>query len=233
MMLVREYVGRGPVRFTQTGREHLDAALARGRGVILWAAEFIPQTLAGKRGLFEAGVHAHQVSSRHHGFRNTWFGNTFLNQPLIRAENRYLASRLVFEASKAGMLVRRLMRLLKSGSAVILTNNKYAGRSFVQMPFGAAGYTSMPTTPIALALKGKIPLLYVSATEREPLTHYDIRFSADLGADEITLGSSADDFGAMARIALKARDELLADLRKAPDQYLSWLPSVRPIVRES
>jgi lauroyl/myristoyl acyltransferase len=233
MMLVREYVGHGPVRFTLTGREHLDAALAQGRGVILWAAEFIPATLAGKRGLFEAGVPAYQVSSQYHGFRNTWFGNTFLNLPLVRAENRYLAGRLAFASDEAGMLIRRVMRLLKAGSAVILTNNNYAGRSFVQMPFGTAGYTSMATTPIALALLGKVPLLYMSTVEREPLAHYAIRFSADLAVDETGSGASSDDLAAIARIALRTRDELLADLRKAPDQYRNWLPHTRPIVTDS
>lgn len=230
MMLVREYVRPDPVRFTLTGREHLDAALAQGRGVILWAAEFIPAMLAGKRGLFEAGVPAYQVSSHYHGFRNTWFGNTFLNKPLVRAENRYLAGRLAFASDEAGMLIRRMMRLLRAGSAVILTNNNYAGRSFVQLPFGASGFISMPTTPIALALMGKVPLLYMSTVEREPLAHYAIRFSTELAGDETAAGASSDDFAAVARIALRARDELLTDLRAAPDQYRNWLPHARPVV---
>jgi lauroyl/myristoyl acyltransferase len=230
MMLVREYVGHGPVRFTYTGRDHLDAALALGRGVILWAAAFIPQTLAGKRGLFESGIHAHQVSALFHGFRDTRFGNAFLNKPLVRAENRYLAGRLVFESDEAGMLIRRIIRLLKSGAAVILTNNTYAGRSFIQMPFGARGYSSMATTPVALALMGKVPLLYMSTVEREPLAHYEIRFSGDLAGDEIAAGSAGDDLAATARIALRARDELLTDMRKAPDQYRNWLPHLRPVV---
>jgi lauroyl/myristoyl acyltransferase len=233
MMLVREYVGHGPVRFTYTGRDHLDAALALGRGAILWVAEFIPQTLAGKRGLFESGIRAHQVSALFHGFRNSRFGNVFLNQPLVRAENRYLAGRLVFESDEAGMLVRRMMRVLKSGECVIITNNLYAGRSFVQMPFGVRGFTNMATTPIVLALMSKVPLLYMSTVEREPLAHYEIRFSRDLAAEEIAAGAGSDDFAAIARIALGVRDELLTDLRKAPDQYRDWLPHARPIVRES
>jgi hypothetical protein len=101
------------------------------------------------------------------------------------------------------------------------------------MPFGTAGYTSMATTPIALALLGKVPLLYMSTVEREPLAHYAIRFSADLAVDETGSGASSDDLAAIARIALRTRDELLADLRKAPDQYRNWLPHTRPIVTDS
>jgi hypothetical protein len=234
MMLIREYVGDGPVRFTLTGREHLDAASALGRGAILWAGNFASQTLAGKRGLYEAGIHAHQVSSQHHGFCDTWFGNKFLNLHLVRAENRYLAGRLTFERDEAGMLIRRVMWLLKTGAFVIFTNNLFAGLSFVQMPFGAAGVISMATTPIALALRGQIPLLFMSTIEREPPAHYEIRISADLAAEDHSVGqagSAGQDFPAMARVALKTRDELLAAVRAAPDQCLSWPPCARPLVR--
>lgn len=236
MMMVREYVGGGTVQFTLKGREHLDAASALGQGVIIWAGQFTSQTLAGKRGLFEAGVHAYQVSSRYHGFQDTWFGNKVFNQPLVRAENQYLAGRLVFEREDTGMLIRRVMRLLSKGAAVILTNNLHAGRSFVQMPFGAEGFISMPTTPIALSLRGRIPLLFMSTIEREPLGHYEIHLSSNLAAEEQVVGqvgSASNDYRAMARVALKTRDELLAAVRKAPDQYLSWPPLARPIVRHS
>jgi hypothetical protein len=101
------------------------------------------------------------------------------------------------------------------------------------MPFGVRGFTNMATTPIVLALMSKVPLLYMSTVEREPLAHYEIRFSRDLAAEEIAAGAGSDDFAAIARIALGVRDELLTDLRKAPDQYRDWLPHARPIVRES
>ena len=35
---------------------------------------------------------------------------------------------------------------------------------------------------------------------------------------------------AIARIALRARDELHSDLREAPDQFLNWPPLARPVV---
>jgi lauroyl/myristoyl acyltransferase len=236
MMLVREYVGGGPVRYTLTGRQHLDAALARGRGVILWAGPFASQTLAGKRGLFEAGIHAYQVSSQHHGFWDTYtrFGDRYLNRLLVRAENRYLAGRLTFEKEDAGMLVRKIMRTLKSGAPVILTNNLYAGRSFVEMPFGKAGFISMPTTPIALALRGRVPLLSWSTIEREPLSRYEIRISPDLAAGESASGeaiAAAPDYPAMARVALRVQDELLSAAMEAPDQFLSWPSLARSVLR--
>jgi len=235
MMLVREYVGGGPVRFTLTGRQHLDGALARGRGVILWAAPFTSHTLAGKRGLFEAGIHAYQVSSRHHGFWDTYtrFGDRYLNRLLVRVENRYLAGRLTFDREDAGMLVRKIMRVLKTGAPVLLTMNLYAGRSFVEMPFGEAGFVSASTTPIALALRGRVPLLVLSTIERDPLRHYEIRISPDLAADDSAVGevsAAGHDYPAMARVALGARDELLAAVLEAPDQLLSWPPLARSVL---
>lgn len=235
MMLVREYVRRGPVRFTLTGREHLDAAAACGRGAILWASAFTAQTLAGKRGLFEAGIPAYQVSSRHHGFWDTYtrFGDRVLNRLLARAEDRYLAGRLAFERDDAGMLIRRVMRTLKTGAVVILTNNLYAGRSFVEMPFGRAGFISMPTTPIALALQGRVPLLPCATIERQPLSHYEIRIGPDLTADQAPVGGSgaaSKDRHAVARVALNAREALLASVLDVPDQYLSWPALARSVL---
>ncbi|HSR55757.1 MAG TPA: hypothetical protein VLN73_05925 [Alphaproteobacteria bacterium] len=231
MMVVRECVRPKGVRFTWQGWEHLEAARAAGDGAALWAGEFVFATLAGKRGLFEAGVPLHQISSRHHGFRHSRFGNAVLNRLQVAMEDRYLAGRLSFEGRDSGMLIRRAMRLLRSGGFVVFTNNVFGGRSFIQLPLGPAGAVSMSTTPIALALRQEVPLFFVTTIEKEPLAHYEIRVSEDLTAGERPVGEAgkreADD-AAVARIAAKARDELLAGLRAAPDQFLNWLPLARP-----
>jgi len=237
MAMIGEFVRGGPVRFSLTGREHLEAAAARGTGAILWASHFAAQTLPGKRGLFEAGFPAYQVSSLHHGFRHTWFSEKYLNPLLVRAENRYLAGRLTFVREEAGMLVRKVMRLLDSGAYVIFTNNLFAGHSFVEMPIGTAGFVSMSTTPIALALRAKVPLMCMSTIEREPLAQYEIRISEDLTAEKNAAAGQRQterhDYPTMARIAFRARDELLADVKKAPDQFLDWPSLAGPIIGPS
>ncbi len=235
MMVVREYVRAGPVRFSWTGREHLEAAQAAGGGAVIWAGDFVFQTLAGKRALHEGGFPVHQVSSSQHGFRHTRFGNACLNRLQVRAENRYLAGRLAFDGQETGMLIRKAMRILAAGGFVAFTNNVFAGRSFVQLPLGTSGSVSMATTPIQLALREGVPLFCVTVIEREPLRHYEIRVSEDLAATEGRAGRTRparSGSEAVACIAARARDELLACLREAPDQFLNWLPLGRPAVAD-
>ena len=60
LALFREAVGRGGGAVHRVvGRKHLDAALAAGRGAILWSAPCLHQSLNGKRALAEAGFRVH------------------------------------------------------------------------------------------------------------------------------------------------------------------------------
>ena len=78
------------------GQEHLDRALARGRGAILWVAPTVFQWLPGKRTMFEAGYRLHHLSSPEHGFSSrSRFGPHWLQSDPDPVENRYLAERVV------------------------------------------------------------------------------------------------------------------------------------------
>src|SRR5262245_36625452 len=55
------------------GQEHLEAALARGRGAILWEIPFGDPTL-GKIALRQRGFSLVQVRGPWHGGARTWFG---------------------------------------------------------------------------------------------------------------------------------------------------------------
>lgn len=236
MILVRELIGRARPQILLTGREHLEVAAASGRGAIMWTADFMPQSLIGKRGLCEAGFRVNQIASRYHGFRNTWFGNACLNRIQVRAENRYLAARLMFGMQEeTGTLLLDAVALLRKGAFVSFANNNFAGRSFIEMPLGPSGFVSMPTTPVALALRLGIPLFYVSTIECEPLMKYELRVTEILAADQRSRKpppAGQLDYDAIARITRKARDELLKDLRKAPYQFLNWPPLSRSVLLE-
>jgi hypothetical protein len=224
--LLQDCFGGPAPRVNLTGEEPLMAARARGQGTLIWASQFAFQTLAGKRGLCEAGIRAYQVSSDRHGFRNTRFGMRFLNRRLVQAENKYLAGRLVLAGREPGMVLRTVKRLLDAGETVIFTNNTYAGRSVVHMPLGPAGQICMSSTPLTLALQWQVPLFHMSTIEREPLIRYELRFSDDLASGLPAAAfepATETAYQNMAHIALKARDELLHDIAEAPDQYMSWV----------
>lgn len=224
--VLRETTRPGPVTFQIAGKNRLDDALEENRGAILWATPFMFQSLPGKRGLAEAGFKLHQVSSAQHGFSDTVFAERVLNPRTIAAENTHLESRLVFDGRDASMALRRAVRLLQTGETVIFTNNAFAGRHFVQLPFGSGAWISMSVTPIRLALRHKVPLLLVATAEREPFASYDIAISENMTAAMAEMNEDE----AVATIALRTRDWMLDMVRADPDQFLGFqtLP-IQPI----
>lgn len=211
-----------PVRpeFGISGAGSLDRSVAAGKGVILWSLQSAFQTVAGKRGLHEAGYRIHQVSSSVHGPCHTAFGKVITNRSAVMAENRYLASRLVFDTTEGSAVLRQAFRVLKDGGMVNFTNTTYSGRSFVEMPFGASGFVQMPLAPVALAVAQGIPLHVVSTVETAPFAAYQINVSDDLTA--CLDGARHRDHTALAPVFLAARDQLLEMVKAHPDQFLAW-----------
>ena len=88
--------------------------MRRGRGAIVWCDQFTAQTIIGKRALHEAGIEAHQVSVNSHGISESIFGLRFLNPPLVKVENRFLKSRIVFDRDDAYQVTIRMQKILKA-----------------------------------------------------------------------------------------------------------------------
>jgi hypothetical protein len=115
------------------GLEHLGAALARGRGTILWVMPLAFSSLVAKRALFEAGVPVHHVTRVAHGFSPTWVGQRLLNPLRNRVEAAYLAERILLPL--IGMppaAMRRVVELLGQNRVVSLTLGK-AGAQVVEV----------------------------------------------------------------------------------------------------
>lgn len=61
-------------RFQITGREHLDDALAEGRGAVIWVAHFAFASLFTKMALSDAGYKVSHISRPEHGVSKSRFG---------------------------------------------------------------------------------------------------------------------------------------------------------------
>ena len=83
IQLLREYRHGGwrPV-IRLTGRENIEAGLARRHGVVLWISEFVFSSLVTKIVLHQAGFSVSHLSRPEHGTSATRFGMRFLN-PII------------------------------------------------------------------------------------------------------------------------------------------------------
>jgi lauroyl/myristoyl acyltransferase len=125
---MRSYTARGwHPRIDLVGREHLEAALARGRGAILWVAPFVFSSLVTKMALHEAGFAVSHLSRVGHGYSRSRFGTRVLNPVRTRIEDPYLAERVVIGADGS-----------VSGPLKHLTQRLNANR-IVSITVGAAG----------------------------------------------------------------------------------------------
>jgi lauroyl/myristoyl acyltransferase len=103
------------------GHEHIDAALANGRGAVLWDSHFYFASLITKMALHRAGYRLHHLSDPTHGFSDTRFGIRVLNPVRTSVECRYLGSRVVLGTDGPRGALRQLLGRLKENGLVSVT----------------------------------------------------------------------------------------------------------------
>ena len=109
-------------RITVRGREHIDRALAEGRGVLLFTAhlgnwELLGRTLAG------LGYRLHPIVQNQ--------ANSGFNNELDRLRRQGGMQPI----ARGGTAVREVLRALKGGDCVIIVADQYAGRDGLVVPF--------------------------------------------------------------------------------------------------
>lgn len=207
------------------GLDGLEEALKRGRGAILWCDQFTTQTIIGKRALHEAGVEAHQVSVRFHGISETTFGLRFLNPPMVRIENRFLKSRVVFDRSDAYQVTMRMQKILRENGVVLMTNNIHAGSTFAEVALGENGWTHLASAPANFAARGGAALFAMSTFETVPFRQYRAVISPELlptAARPASIANGAKNIELQAHYILLKRDRLFEALKLHPEQMMVW-----------
>jgi hypothetical protein len=219
------------------GLEALQQALRNGRGAIIWCDQFTAQTIMGKRALHEAGVDTHQVSAQYHGFSPSKFGLRVINPPLVKVENRFLKSRIVFERTDAYQVTTRIQKVLKANGVVLMTNTVYAGSAFAEAAMGERGWTHVASAPANFAARAGAALFHMATIETAPFRQYRAMVS-ELSASPEASTSPARDATAknlvvQAGFILSKRDHMLETLKLCPEQMMAWSSAVRLTERPS
>jgi len=198
------------------GRDRLEAGLEAGAGVILWFDNFIHHSVVGKLPFAEAGFVSWQLSSADHGFSRSTLGRRLLNPIQHSVESGLVAKRIVFDGTTALAATREVKSLLAGNRIVRITNNAFIGRRFVRVPFGAAAWLSVATTPLNLARSTGAALLPVSVVEKVPFDRYDVAIGAPVvvgtGSKSIALRSAALDYARYLEPLVRAH----------PEQWITW-----------
>ena len=105
------------------GKEHIERALAAGKGAILWIAPMASKDLITKMALHQAGYRVSHLSRFDHGFSTSLWGGRVFNPLWTRIEERYLIERLVMSPSKQVTPLRLLVKRLRANRVVSVTAN--------------------------------------------------------------------------------------------------------------
>ena len=147
------------------GTDHIEAALARGHGAVLWVAPFVFSDLVTKKGLFDAGYRVSHLSRPSHNISDTRFGMAVLNPVWTRIERRYLAERVVIRRDNPSSALATLRDRLRENRLVSITVGDQARRTEAADLLN--GRLQIATGPLHLAATMDASLLPVFTVERE------------------------------------------------------------------
>ncbi|MEM7172312.1 MAG: hypothetical protein AAF530_19250 [Pseudomonadota bacterium] len=202
------------------GEEHLKAALAEGRGAVIWDSTFTQNSLTTKMGLFQAGYAMLHLSRPDHGLKSG-FARKYLNPIKIAGECKFLGERVVIQDDQPGPAMRRLAAGLRENQVVSITVINLARKVLAVRCL--QGEIDLAMGPAALAIREGAKLLpvftlqtginSVRITIEPPLPLGD-----DL-ADEEALQAAFQIYG----------DALGRHLRVEPGQWQGWLSVRKPM----
>jgi len=175
LQLLREYrPGGWRGRIEIRGREHLDRAIERGRGVVLWVCPFTYGDLIVKTAMAREGFAVTHLSAGSRGFSpnacHPWvptrFGLRYLSRLRTAVEDRYLHDRVAMPRDGSLGYIRQLDRLLRAKGILSIRAGKHGHRT-MDIPF-MSGTVTLATGAPSLAIATGAALLPVFVIRRGP-----------------------------------------------------------------
>jgi len=198
------------------GRQHLDDALARGKGAVLWVAHFAFASLFTKMALADAGYRVSHVSRPEHGVSKSRFGIRYLNGFRVAAENRHLVRRIVHRRQEPSATRQAALAALGRNELLSITVGAWEGRHLATGALLGSRYTVATGAP-GLAFASGASLLPVFTTRDRDGGAYRVAVGAPLGESG---RSSGEEFVYAATFGLLLGHE--AAIRACPEQWRGW-----------
>lgn len=210
--------GRWDAEITLQGFEHYQSARSEQRAAIFWFAPFAHLDLTAKAALFNANISFHHLSRPTHGLSGSKFAVKYLNRFMIRAENRYIAERVVLDPENAGVALLKLARILRAGGDVSVTaaRPRFAGAAaFIKAPLLGRPFEFAQGAPL-LARKTGAALLPVVALRDDEGT-YRVMIGEDINPPGGRVGPSAQ------MLVERFAKAIEPSVRAWPGQWRGWM----------
>lgn len=193
------------------GLGHVEAALARANGAILWVHPCLGSNLAVKEALHENGLPLVHLTRPGHPVSSSPFGVRFMN-PIFRVpESRFLRERVVIDDGQVVAPLRTLRRRLAENRVVSVTVTHTASH-VDDVPF-LDGYCRLPDGPITLAAASGAALLPVFTAGSLPVPRVIIGPRLEI---------AGPDRASIQRCELAAADWLAAQVLEHPADWTGW-----------
>lgn len=164
-LLANIWPGRWQASEELVGNEHIEAALAQGKGAILLTSRFVFKDLMTKVSLARAGHKSCQLSRESHGFSDGPVCRRLLNPICNRIEDRFLGERLIFKGQNTKAITARIKQCLEDNKLVLVAATPL-GRRVSVLPF-LDGQIQIATGALNFACDMEAPVL-PSFTLRAP-----------------------------------------------------------------
>jgi lauroyl/myristoyl acyltransferase len=199
------------------GLKHLEAALGRKSGALLWVSDFVYGSLITKMAFHQAGYAVSHLTRPQHGFSGSPYGVRVLNPAWTKIEDRFIAERVTIHDEDTDGALELLRRRLAANRIVSITVGSWARRT-LDLPF-FEGTIRLATGPAHLAQVCHAPLLPVF-TLRSDSEGYHVSVGAAI--DEKTM--SQGDYGQAILSYVKTLEKYVL---RYPDQWNGWIRHVR------
>lgn len=197
------------------GEEHLKAALARGKGAILWVAHFCFNTQVTKMALKAGGYRVSHLSRPEHGFSKSQFGMRFLNPLRWNAELKFLDKRIIIVRAQPGGSLCEAEAVLAENRIVSITAGAWEGRQVARGPL-LGGCYALATGAPDLAQRTGAALLPVVTTGIAGSKIFRVKIG-----EPLTTGFE-DKLGAIRAATAGFLAELEAAVVESPEQWRGW-----------
>ena len=198
------------------GLEHLEAALARKTGVILWISDFVYSSLITKMAFCRAGYDVSHLTRAEHGFSGTPYGVRILNPLWTKIEDRFIAERITIDQENTGKVLELLRQRLTANRIVSITVGRWARRT-LDLPF-FKGTIRLATGPAHLSKTCNAALL--------PIFTY-----RNQGKYYVAIGSAISEQSTPQENYTQTVQSYVNTLKdyvvQYPDQWNGWLRSLR------